>query len=88
MPILTGKFDYPDAIEDDLRSIADANVINVHEMAEELGNPKVMNVILLGSVVKNMELTDVDWEKVISENVKPKFIDLNLAAFKKGMEIE
>jgi indolepyruvate ferredoxin oxidoreductase beta subunit len=87
MPILTGKFDYPEAIEDDLRNIADANVINVTAMAEELGNPKVMNVMLLGTVVKNMELTDVDWEKVISENVKPKFIDLNIAAFKKGLEI-
>jgi indolepyruvate ferredoxin oxidoreductase beta subunit len=56
-------------------------------MAEELGNPKVMNVILLGALVKNMGITDVNWEKVISENVKPKFVELNLKAFKKGMEM-
>jgi indolepyruvate ferredoxin oxidoreductase beta subunit len=87
MPILTGKFDYPEGIKDDLERIADATVVNVNEMAKALGNPKVMNVMLLGTLVKQMELTDVDWVKVISENVKPKFIELNIEAFKQGMEI-
>ena len=57
------------------------------KMAEALGNPKVMNIILLGALVNNMGITDVDWEKVISENVKPQFVDINLEAFKIGMEM-
>jgi indolepyruvate ferredoxin oxidoreductase beta subunit len=52
-----------------------------------MGNSKVMNIILLGALVKSMELEDIDWESIIRENVKPKFIDINLQAFKNGMEM-
>ena len=34
-----------------------------------LGNSKVMNVILLGVIVKLMGLELIDWEKIIRENV-------------------
>ena len=32
-----------------------------------------------------MGLDDIDWETIIRNNVKEKFIDLNLKAFKVGM---
>lgn len=87
MPIKNGVCPYPEGINEELVKVADAKIFNAAEMAEELGNAKVMNVILLGALVKNMGITDVNWEKVISENVKPKFVDLNLKAFQKGMEL-
>ena len=42
--------------------------------AKELGNSKVMNIILLGALVKSMSLEDIDWESIIRENIKEKKI--------------
>ena len=61
--------------------------VNATETAIELGNAKVMNIIMLGALVKAMDLGDLDFETAIKENVKPKFIELNLKAFKIGSSI-
>ncbi|MGL5712676.1 MAG: indolepyruvate oxidoreductase subunit beta [Paraclostridium sp.] len=87
MPILNGKAQYLDTeITEELKRL-DATIIDAGSKAEELGNSKVMNVILLGSLVKSMDLTHIDWEKIIKENVKEKFIDLNIKAFNEGMKL-
>ena len=87
MPVLTGKATYQEKeIEEELKRL-NATIINAADKAEEMGNSKVMNIILLGALVKSMELEDIDWESIIRENVKPKFIDINLQAFKNGMEM-
>ena len=87
MPVLTGKATYQEKeIEEELKRL-NATIINAADKAEEMGNSKVMNIILLGALVKSMELEDIDWESFIRENVKPKFIDINLQAFKNGMEM-
>lgn len=44
-----------------------------------------MNIILLGTIVKSMELEHIDWDKIIEENVKEKFIEINKKAFRVGM---
>ena len=46
-----------------------------------------MNVILLGTVVKMMNLEDIDWEEIIRNNVKAKFIDVNIKAFNEGIKL-
>ena len=46
-----------------------------------------MNIILLGTVVKGMHLEDIDWEQIIKDNVKEKFIDINIRALHEGMEL-
>ena len=48
---------------------------------------RVMNVILLGTVVKMMNLEDIDWEEIIRNNVKEKFIDVNIKAFNEGIKL-
>ena len=34
-----------------------------------------------------MHMEDIDCEQIIKDNVKEKFVDINLQAFKKGMEM-
>jgi len=46
-----------------------------------------MNIILLGSLVKSMNLEHIDWNQIISDNVKKEFIDINIEAFKVGMNL-
>lgn len=84
-PILSGKVDYPEGILEILKTSAHTTVINASEIAEKIGNPKTMNIVLLGALVKAMKLTDIDWEKIIRENVKPKFVEDNIKALKAGM---
>ncbi len=85
-PILMGKEDYPEGVIDIIKSKANTSVINAANIAEELGNMKVMNIVLLGALVKAMDLSDIDWEKAIKDNVKEKFVDINLKAFQRGMD--
>ena len=46
-----------------------------------------MNIILLGTLIKGMNLTSVNWEEIIRKNVKEKFIDINIEALKLGMNL-
>ncbi len=85
-PILMGKEDYPEGVIDIIKSKANTSVINAAEIAEELGNMKVMNIVLLGALVEAMDLSDIDWEKAIKDNVKEKFVDINLKAFQRGKD--
>lgn len=85
MVTLNGKIEYPKNIIETLDSKVKTIVINASEEANTLGNAKVMNIIMLGSLVKAMNLESLDFEKAIRESVKPKFIELNLKAFKLGI---
>jgi indolepyruvate ferredoxin oxidoreductase beta subunit len=87
-PILTGEATYPhDAVEEIKKTSVSVVVVNATATAEALGNPKVMNVVLLGMIIESMSLVDIDWEKIIRENVPAKFADLNVQALKKGMDM-
>jgi Pyruvate:ferredoxin oxidoreductase and related 2-oxoacid:ferredoxin oxidoreductases, gamma subunit len=85
-PILMGKQDYPEGVLDILRTKADTTVVKAAEIATQVGNSKTMNVVLFGALVKGMKLTDINWEQVIRNNVKEKMADVNLKAFRFGME--
>jgi len=87
MPILSGKVDYPSGIIEELSGKVHTRVVDAAKHARELGNPKVMNVILLGTLIKAMGLEDINWNKIIKENVKPKFVELNLKAIEVGMSL-
>ena len=65
---------------------AEYKVEEVDKKLKEL-NAKVMNIILLGTVIKGMHLEDIDWEQIIRDNVKEKFIDINIRALHEGMEL-
>jgi len=87
-PILTGEAEYPkQAIAEIEKAGIPVSVVNATAAAEKLGNPKVMNVILLGATVRQMDLAGVDWEKIIRGNVPEKLAELNVNAFRTGMEL-
>lgn len=83
--VSVGMSSYPE----DLREYYEKTVDNVHfinanEIADELGNSKVMNIILLGILVKMLKLDDIDWKRLIEESVPEKARELNLKAFDEG----
>ncbi|XMB86520.1 indolepyruvate oxidoreductase subunit beta [Mycoplasmatota bacterium WC44] len=87
MVTISGKVPYPKEIIEELKQKADTLVINASSLAEELGNSKVMNIILLGTLIKSMELEDINWNKIIADNVKPQFVEINKKAIQTGMDL-
>lgn len=80
---------YPDreTIKDILNK-ADVRHIRIPalEMARKLGNPRVVNVILLGALSLMLPVADTLWHDVLRQHVPPQLIDLNLRAFDRGRE--
>lgn len=87
MPILSGKANYPENAVEILSSKVKTVVIDAAEEAEKLGNSKVMNIILLGAIIKAMGLVDINWDKILRDNMKPNLVDINLKALKVGMNL-
>jgi len=88
IPVLIGKEKYPQNLNEKLAEIVHNTVIiNAAEIAENLGNVKAQNVVLLGALIKVLKLENINWEVVISDIVPPKAIEINKKAFKAGIEI-
>lgn len=86
MSVVTGAESYDCDVIKKLQRIAPVKVLDANGLADELGNRKAANIILLGSIIASMKLEQIDWEKILQDNVKPAFVELNLKALKKGME--
>lgn len=87
MPITSGQAEYPEGILEELKKIADTTVIDANAEAEKIGSPKVMNMILLGTIIGSMNLSSIDWDLILQKNVKPQFLELNRAAIRRGIEL-
>lgn len=85
VPILMGKKEYPPGILDELYSKVNIKVFKAGEIANRLGNPKTMNIVLLGSIIKAMNLTHINWENIIKSSVKRGFEEVNIKALNAGM---
>lgn len=85
LPVASGYEKYPEDIKENLEKFSDELImIPASEIAEELGNIKATNVVLVGVLASKMEIDKELWTQVIKENVPPKFIGLNISAFEKG----
>ena len=88
VPILIGEAEYPDGILEDLKEkVETTTVINAIGVAKELGNVRIQNIVMLGSLVKALDLDEMDWEEVIREEVKEKYVDINIKALNRGKEL-
>jgi len=67
---------------------ATSNVYRVPglDIARKLGNLRVLNVVLVGTLSALLPLEQEIWENVLKERVPSRFVDLNLQAFHRGRE--
>ena len=86
MPVAAGMAEYPQGCLEAMSRSFRTLVLPAAAMARELGNPKCMNVVLMGAMVKAFGMTDINWEDVLRDNLPPKVLELNLRAFRAGME--
>ncbi len=86
MPVLTGTAEYPHgALEALEQAGCSVKRIPAAAIAEELGNGKVQNIVLLGALVKALGFTDsADWLSILRSNVPKKLVDINIRAYERG----
>lgn len=87
MPVAMGKCVYPQDILNQLSSKVNTTVINAYNEAKDLGNMKTMNMVMLGTIIKQMNLTGIDWNTIVRDNVKANFVEANIAAIDRGKEL-
>lgn len=86
--VLIGKEKYPEKATEEIRSICkEVMVIPAADIAENMGNSRAQNIVLLGALVKVLNIPLIDWEKLIETNVPPKAKEMNINAFRAGSEI-
>ena len=98
MPVITGAAKYPDAILDTLEKKYKIEYVFLNQKkykiysidamkkAEELGNTRVFNTIVLGMAAKHMNYSLEMWESVIKSKVPSKTVDINLKGFHVGYD--
>ena len=79
-----GMCEYPKGGIEAMKSRFNCYTLNAAKIAEDMGNPKCMNIVLFGSMVKVLGTDGIDWEAVIADTVPEKFRDMNIRAYRAG----
>lgn len=85
LPVLCGEREYPDEIIQELRSKASTVALDAARIAAGEGNPRGMNMVLLGALIRSLGIDHVDWASALREHVKRPLVDANLRCLDAGM---
>ena len=88
MTVITGRSEYLEGIVDELNKKAKVRTMKALDMAKELGNVRVVNIIMLGYLASKMDIKIEHWHQAMKNQIKERFIDLNLKAFDLGYNIQ
>jgi indolepyruvate ferredoxin oxidoreductase beta subunit len=85
MTVSSGVASYPEDVLEQLRERTSRVVaVDGIGIAQEVGNPRVVNVALLGALSKHLKIEENIWRETISARVPPKTVEVNLKAFEAG----
>lgn len=85
MPVVMGLENYPEDIEDQIKESAqDACLIDALSIAKEIGNVKVVNMIMIGAYAAYIGDTIEEWETIVEATVPGHTIQMNKEALRQG----
>lgn len=85
MPVITGAAQYPEDIAEKIKEMGvKVTAVDALGLAEQAGNAKASNVVLMGVVSAQTEFDEQLWQNAIEQCVPPKFLELNKKAFELG----
>lgn len=91
MPVIIGAAKYPNTILADMEKVANVVPLDALGAAIVAGNPKAVNVVLLGVLSARLEdkiqIMEDAWIEALEKSVPPKLLDINMKAFKAGREL-
>ena len=82
--VAAGLETYPEGCLEAMTDNFKCYTLDAAKIAMDLGSAKCMNIVLFGAMTKALAMDDIDWEEIIKETVPPKFLELNLAAYRAG----
>jgi indolepyruvate ferredoxin oxidoreductase beta subunit len=86
MTVVIGARQYPEGILESLGARHKVCAIDGMGIAKELGNSKVLNSVVLGYAAQFIGFDRETWLGVLESTVPPKTVELNRAAFLRGVE--
>ncbi|MDO4952888.1 MAG: indolepyruvate oxidoreductase subunit beta [Synergistaceae bacterium] len=87
LPVLTGLAEYPEQVTEQLNeAVENVKIFNATQIARELGNERAQNIVLLGALIKALEIEDIDWDSVIEQLMPAKVVELNKKALRAGIQ--
>lgn len=86
MPVIVGSVPYPEKVIEQLAAHGQVTVVPALQLAEEAGNSKATNVVLLGVLAQSLGIEPEVWQQVLEASVPPKTLAVNQKAFKLGLE--
>ena len=84
--VAAGLCQYPQGCLEAMQSHFKCYTLNAAQIALDLGSAKCMTIVLFGAMTRALHMDDIDWESVIRDTVPPKFLELNLKAFRAGRD--
>ena len=88
MPVITGAAEYPaDLVKKMQDAGIDIDAFDALKLAEEAGSAKAVNIVLMGHLSRNFDLTLDEWMQAIESSVPAKFLELNKKAFILGRDL-
>ena len=86
--VLLGKSAYPQNIDLKLRDRVDkVRIVDGLELAEQAGNSKAINTVLLGALSNTLSPSNEQWIAAIRSLVPERFLEVNLKAFELGRQV-
>ena len=85
MPVITGAAEYPRGLEEKMKAAGiQLDAVDALSLAEQAGSSKAVNIVLMGRLSKWFDFSEEEWLKAVEESVPPKFLEMNLKAFRLG----
>lgn len=85
--VISGKEEYPDIIPIIKEKTGNVHLVEGSALAEEIGNPRGVNIILLGMLSTMLEPEEELWLECINSMLKEKIRPINIEGFKRGRQI-
>ncbi len=87
MPVIIGACEYPENLEGKICDLGlKLDAFDALSLAEQAGNSKAVNIVLMGRLSKLFDFTEEEWLTAIEQSVPAKFLELNKKAFALGRE--
>ena len=86
MPVITGAATYPKDIIGKLAPLCDLVALDATALATETGEPRAVNLVLMGVMAKRLGIDEQLWLNAIHKCVPERFRLANLKAFEAGVK--
>lgn len=73
-----------ETVADVIVRVAEGYAVDATRLADQLGNDRVANVVLLGALSAALHFPASQWEEIVTEFVPKKTVAVNIEAFRQG----